>query len=133
VTLQLFRGFANGFPDFRFEIVDLLTDDERGMCRMIFRGTHTGHWAAEAAPGIESLPRHGLEDLPPTGRRVEFQLAYAFAFAGGKITMARLIVDPARMLSGLGVLPEAKPPLPRPVVWVAKLRQRLGLLERHRP
>jgi len=131
VVLQIYQAFANGFPDFRFEIVDLLADDTKGLCRMYWRGTNTGSWGAEAAPGIESLPPTGLESLPPTGRKVELEIAYAFTFGKGKITSARLIVDPAQMLVQLGVVPGGKT-LPRPVVWVAKVRQRLGLLERHR-
>lgn len=131
VVLEIYQAFVNGFADFQFEILDLLADDTRGMCRMYWRGTHTGGWGAAAAPGIEKLPPTGLETFPPTGRKVRLEIAYAFTFANGKITSAHLIVDPAQMLVQLGVAPGAKT-LPRPVVWFAMLRQRLGLLERYR-
>jgi len=46
--------FLQGFPDLHLEVQDTVADDEMNAQRILFTGTHTGHFRG----------------LPPTGRKV---------------------------------------------------------------
>jgi predicted ester cyclase len=118
------RSFANGFPDFRYDIQAIVADETTAMCRSIFRGTHEGRWYADPVPGSDRLPPSGFERLPPTGRTVEFDIVHAFTIRDGKVRVTRVILDASRLPVQLGILPPMKT-IPLPLVWIARVRTRL--------
>src|SRR5690348_15242096 len=50
------EAFLKGFPDLHLEVQDTVADEEMNAQRILFTGTHTGHFRG----------------LPPTGRKVRF-------------------------------------------------------------
>ncbi len=63
------RAVCTGFPDYRWELQELVVEGDTIAARLIGEGTHTGRFA-------------GRE---PTGRRVRIQELVIYRFADGKI------------------------------------------------
>jgi steroid delta-isomerase-like uncharacterized protein len=63
------RWFFNGFPDFRVEVMDVLSDTDRAAMRFVARGTHEGSLAGE----------------PPTRRDVSLDGITIYRFDNGLI------------------------------------------------
>jgi hypothetical protein len=63
------KAVGTGFPDYRWELQDLVVEDDTIAARLIGRGTHTGVFSG----------------IAPTGRRISTQELVMYRFAGGKI------------------------------------------------
>jgi len=82
--------WVGGFPDYTFELLDLVAEGDRVVARMPWTGTHTGP----------------VLDLPPSGRRVSVDEIVIFRVAGGRIVEAWEVWDEHAMRRQLTVPPE---------------------------
>jgi len=71
-TRAIAEHWLDGFPDYRFELLQLIADGDLVAARMPFSGTHTGH----------------VLDLRATGRRVEVGEIVIFRVVDGRIVEA---------------------------------------------
>lgn len=71
-TRAIAEHWLAGFPDYRFELLDLIAEDDKVVARMPFSGTQTGP----------------VLDLEATGRRVHVSEIVIFRIADGKIVEA---------------------------------------------
>lgn len=79
-------SFVRGaLSDYHCTIVDCVSEERKAFARMRFAGTHTG-------------PFRGVE---PTGRRVEWQGAALFEFAGDRISALWVLSDTAALDAAL--------------------------------
>ncbi len=91
---QFMQGWADAFPDGRAEDTHVYVGEDFAVTEFVGRGTHEG-------------PLRGPDgEIPPTGRRVEFELCEVYQIREGKIVSARTYFDAAGLMSQLGVLPE---------------------------
>jgi predicted ester cyclase len=82
--------FRRAFPDVEMEIVDLIAEGEKVVCRFACSGTHEGEWRGH----------------PPTGRRFErIDEVYIFTVRDGRIVNAWGIEDTLTRLRQLGLPP----------------------------
>jgi len=88
-TRAIAAHWLAGFPDYRFELLDLIAEGDRVVARMPFSGTQTGP----------------VLDLPPTGRPVRVSEIVIFRLAGGKIVEAWELYDELGLRQQLGTLP----------------------------
>src|SRR5262245_3077909 len=88
-TRAIAEHWLAGFPDYRFELLDLIAEGDRVVARMPFSGTHTGP----------------VLDLDPTGRSVTVSEIVIFRIADGKIAEAWEEYDALGMRRQLGALP----------------------------
>jgi predicted ester cyclase len=81
------------FPDWQFEIEDVVAEGDRVVTRFLGRGTHRGRTA--------SL---GLGAVAPTGRRIAVRGYITHRLAGGRIVEGRAsaLLDRLGMLEQLG-------------------------------
>jgi predicted ester cyclase len=89
-TRAIAEHWLAGFPDYRFELLDLIAEGDKVVARMPFSGTHTGP----------------VLDLAATGRSVQVSEIVIFRIAEGKIVEAWEEYDELGMRRQLGVLPE---------------------------
>jgi predicted ester cyclase len=70
--------FTESFPDFRMEVVDVITEDDKVVGYFKCSGTHRGEWRGHA----------------PTGRRFEsIDEIYVFRVEDGKLASALVAVE----------------------------------------
>jgi C-1 hydroxylase len=86
-TRAIAEHWLAGFPDYQFELLDLIAEGDKVVARMPFTGTQTGP----------------VLDLPPTGRPVHVSEIVIFQIAHGKIIKAWEEYDEAGMRRQLGV------------------------------
>lgn len=60
------RMFESAFPDFRYEVEDVICEGEKVAVRDLFRGTHHGDFMG----------------ISPTGNRVTMQAIHIYRFSG---------------------------------------------------
>jgi predicted ester cyclase len=63
------RAVCTAFPDYRWELQELVVEEDTIAARLIGRGTHTGPF----------------DGIAPTGRRISTQELVIYRFADGKI------------------------------------------------
>ena len=68
--VEFLGTFLEGFPDLHLEVQDTVADEGMNAQRILFTGTHTGHFRG----------------LPPTGRKVRFSGIEISRMVGGKVT-----------------------------------------------
>ena len=93
---QFSQMWADGFPDGRVTIDNIVAAGEHVVVEHTGRGSQTG---TLAAPG---------GDIPATGKSVTLQLCDVFRIEGGEIKSLRSYFDSASLLMQLGVLPETR-------------------------
>jgi predicted ester cyclase len=79
--------FRSAFPDLRFEILDLIAEEDCVVVHFKWSGTHQGE----------------LLGIPPTGRRVLVEDMVLLRFRDGKVIESYDIQDSLDMLRQLGV------------------------------
>ena len=89
---RIYRLWFSAFPDVVMQQDDLLIDGDRVVLIARMLGTHAGEFFG----------------LPPTGRRVEVQVAHLMTVADGVVVDERRIYDFTGVLVQVGVL-KAKP------------------------
>jgi steroid delta-isomerase-like uncharacterized protein len=109
--IEAFKGypamFRVGFPDIYINIDELIGQDDIGMARWSWTGTHLGPF----------------QGIPPTGRQVSGRGIEIYRWVGDKIEEIWLEVDVLSVLQQLGVFPKGG--IPRPVLWIVGQVQRL--------
>jgi steroid delta-isomerase-like uncharacterized protein len=93
---QFGRMWADGFPDGKITIDNLIATGDHVVVQYTGKGTQTG---TLAAPG---------GDIPATGRSVTLELCDVLRIESGKVKSARTYFDSASLLMQLGVMPEAR-------------------------
>ena len=79
--------FLEGFPDLHLEVQDTVADAEMNAQRILFTGTHTGHFRG----------------LPPTGRKVRFCSLEISRMVNGKAVEHWFEMDTLAMFEQLGL------------------------------
>jgi steroid delta-isomerase-like uncharacterized protein len=95
---RFMQGWADAFPDGTAEDAHVYVGEDFAVTEFVGRGTHEGPL------------RSPDEEVPPTGRRVEFELCEVYQIRNGKIHSARTYFDVAGLMSQLGVLQEEPEP-----------------------
>ncbi len=98
---MILRALGEAFPDQRHEIVEMVSDGEMVICRLIMRGTHLGQ------PSLPIVLGGLLAGVEPTGRRVEVEQIHMFRVRDGTITEHFAVRDDLGMGRQLGLLPDA--------------------------
>jgi steroid delta-isomerase-like uncharacterized protein len=83
------RMFESAFPDFRYEVEDVITEGEKVAVRDHFRGTHQGDFMG----------------IPATGNRVTMEAIHIYRFSEGKLAEHWVARDDLGMMRQLGVVP----------------------------
>ncbi len=82
------RMFEGAFPDFRYEVEDVIAEGEKVAVRDIFRGTHQGDFMG----------------IPATGNRVTMEAIHIFRFDGGRVAEHWVARDDLGMMRQLGAI-----------------------------
>lgn len=91
--LQWFQGFVTAGPDAKAELLRTIVAGDWVASEHIGSFTNTGPLKSPAG------------EIPPTGRRAEFQIAEVYKMRGGKVALLRAYYDAATMLRQLGLMP----------------------------
>lgn len=83
------RWLATVFSDQRWEIHDLVAEDDVVVCRLTHHGRHTGD----------------LMGIAPTGKTVAYQYVHFFRFDAGKVVEQWSVRDDMTLMRQLGVVP----------------------------
>ncbi len=81
--------FHQAFPNGRFDVDDMIGEDDKVLIRWTMRGTQTGPWFG----------------VPATGRTVEFVGMDLWRYADGKLVEAWFVGDNMTLMRQLGLLP----------------------------
>jgi predicted ester cyclase len=92
---RIVQWLIDQFPDFHFEIEDLVGEGDRVVCRVRSTGTNTG-------------PLNGV--MPPTGRRFDAQQMHWFRIENGRLAEHWATRDDLTTMLQLGVLARPGPP-----------------------
>ena len=82
------RMFADTFPDFRYEVKDMIAEGEKIAVRDVFRSTHQGDFMG----------------ILTTGNRVTMEAIHIYRFSEGRLTEHWVARDDLRMMQQLGVV-----------------------------
>lgn len=83
------KWLLKAVPDQRWEIEDILAEDDKVMCRMTFSGTHKGDFIG----------------VPPTGKSFSVKHIHVFRVTDGKLSEHWATRDDLGMMRQLGALP----------------------------
>jgi len=86
---DVIRMFDAAFPDFRYEVADVVAEGDRVAVRDVFRGTHEGDFMG----------------IPATGNRVAIQAIHIYRLEGGRLAEHWVARDDLGMMRQLGVVP----------------------------
>jgi predicted ester cyclase len=93
---QTVRWLASAFPDFRMEVADIVSEDDKVWVHTVFTGSHTGEFLGVA----------------PTGRRVEANQVHMWRLEDGKIAEHRAVRDDLTLFIQVGAVPAPGGPAP---------------------
>lgn len=82
------RMFEVAFPDFRYEVEDVISEGEKVAVRDVFRGTHEGDFMG----------------IPATGERVTMEAIHIYRLSEGKLAEHWVARDDLGMMQQLGVV-----------------------------
>ena len=85
------RMFESAFPDFRYEVEDVIAEDEKVAVRDVFRGTHEGDFMG----------------IPATANRVVMEAIHIYRLSGGRLVEHWVARDDLGMMRQLGAIPES--------------------------
>lgn len=94
---EVVRMFAGAFPDFRYEVEDVIAEGDKVAVRDVFRGTHRGEFMG----------------IPATGNRVTMEAIHIYRLSEGRegrLAEHWVARDDLGMMRQLGVIPEPGPP-----------------------
>ncbi len=83
------RMFESAFPDFRYEVEDVIAEGEKVAVRDVFTGTQRGYFTG----------------IPATGNRVTMEAIHIYRFSEGRLAEHWAARDDLGMMRQLGVLP----------------------------
>jgi steroid delta-isomerase-like uncharacterized protein len=90
--LQWFQGFVTAGPDARAQLLKTIVEGESVASEHIGRFTQTGPLVSPAG------------EIPPTGRKVEIQIAEVYQIKDGKIALLHAYYDGATIMRQLGLM-----------------------------
>jgi steroid delta-isomerase-like uncharacterized protein len=93
-AIQYNQNWADGFPDGRITVDNMVAAGDSVVVEFTGRGTHTG------------TLRTSMGDIPATGKAVTLKLCDVIEFRDGKIVRQRSYFDSGSMMAQLGLLPE---------------------------
>jgi steroid delta-isomerase-like uncharacterized protein len=94
-AVEFSRMWADGFPDGKVQIDNVIASGDHVVVQFTGRGTQTG---TLRSPGAE---------IPATGRSVTLNLCDVHEIRNGEIRSMQSYFDSASLLTQLGVMPEA--------------------------
>jgi steroid delta-isomerase-like uncharacterized protein len=95
---KFFEMWNTAFPDFRINIINTISNENRIAVEVEFTGTHTGPMRMEGAP-----------EIPATNRKVTGNRGSYFAtFKNGKVAEVHTYPDLAGMMVQLGLTQETQ-------------------------
>jgi steroid delta-isomerase-like uncharacterized protein len=94
-AIEFSKMWADGFPDGKVQIDNVITSGDYAVVQLTGRGTQTGPLRS---PGME---------IPPTGKSITLHLCDVHEIRNGEIRSVKSYFDSASMLMQLGVMPEA--------------------------
>lgn len=97
-SVDAWRLWFAGFPDFRFEPLRSIADDDLVCTRLRMTGSHGGEFRFR---GTGSLDR----GLPPTGRRFDLPGCSVHQVEGSRIARLWAYWDTMTLLRQLGIVP----------------------------
>src|SRR5260221_10253574 len=103
--LSMMRGV---FPDYHFELEDLIAEGDKVVARLTVSGSHRGE----------------MMGLAPTGKRIQTSGIEVFRVADGKLAEHWATFDALGMLLQIGMVPRPSPPL-RARTLAYQVRKRL--------
>ena len=86
---QIVEFFHRSFPDVRWEVLDMIAEDDRVAMRLVMTGTHRGEFFG----------------IPPTDRRVQVEGIHLLRIRDGKVIEHQGVNDDLGFMHQLGVLP----------------------------
>lgn len=92
---QFAEMWANGFPDGRVEIDNVIDGGDQVVIEFTGRGTHTGTLVSP------------MGEIPATNRPVTLQLCDVWRFEGGSAKSVTTYFDTGSLMTQLGLMPEA--------------------------
>jgi steroid delta-isomerase-like uncharacterized protein len=107
-----FRGLFTAFPDFRFEVLDVMAGGEKAAVRWRATGTFDGTAT--------------FQGLRPNGRSVDVEGCDVLTVRGGRIVRNDAYMNGAEMVRQLGVLPPLGSGQERLMLGLANLKTRLS-------
>ena len=90
---EVLQNWNTAFPDAKTPISSLIIAEDGAADEFTYQGTHTGPLAVSGGP------------IPPTGRRVDFEVCHTMQIRDGKFAAIRTYFDSATLMRQLGVLP----------------------------
>lgn len=90
---QLTMLFRSAFPDFNVSIDDIIAEGDKIVARTTWNGTQKGEFMG----------------IPPSGKRVSFDVIDIVRISGGKFVEHWGVMDTSALMQQLGVIP-APPP-----------------------
>jgi len=82
-------GWLLSFPDLRFNIEQMITEDDRVASQLVMEGTHQDAWLG----------------IPASGKRVQIRMFTVHRVVQGKIVEDWVLVDSLGLFQQLGVVP----------------------------
>jgi steroid delta-isomerase-like uncharacterized protein len=83
-------GWVMSFPDLRFHIEQMITEEDRVVSQLVMEGTHQGTWMG----------------ISPTGKTVQIRMITIHRIANSKIAEDWVIVESLGLFQQLGMLPD---------------------------
>ena len=93
-SLQYNQNWADGFPDGRITVDNMVASGDTVVVEFTGKGTHTG------------TLRTSMGDIPATGKSLTLKLCDVLEFRDGKVARQRSYFDSGSMMAQLGLLPE---------------------------
>jgi steroid delta-isomerase-like uncharacterized protein len=104
---EFYGQISGGFPDYDIKVDDVVAEGNKVVLRFTFRGTNNGDYFG----------------IPSTGKPVTMRFIEIFTVRDGQIAEIWHVANVLDVMQQLGFLPKSG--LPKPVMWIYKLRSRL--------
>ena len=86
------RGWIVSFPDLRFTIEQMLSEDDRVVMQLLMEGTHQGAWLG----------------IPASGKKMQIRMFTVHRVVQGKIAEDWVLVESLGFFQQLGVVPRTE-------------------------
>lgn len=83
-------GWLMSFPDLRFNVEQMIADQDRVVSQLVMEGTHQGTWMG----------------IPPTGKRLQIRMITIHRIENSKIAEDWVLVESLGFFQQLGMLPD---------------------------
>jgi len=87
--LKIISNMLGAFPDYKFDVQDLVAENDKVVVRNVVTGTNNGSFMG----------------MPPTGKKIKADGSYIFKFSDGKIAEMWVISDMLGIMTQIGAIP----------------------------